>query len=409
MNGRSVLGASGPTTPRVEPLIPPRVTEPPPPGLKQVLEREGPAGFARAVRQHRGLLITDTTWRDAHQSLLATRVRTKDLLAIAPATAHALHGAYSLENWGGATFDVCLRFLRECPWERLAAMREAVPNIPFQMLLRGANAVGYTNYPDNVVYKFCDVAVRNGMDVFRIFDSLNYLDNLKLGVDAVGAAGGVVEAAISYTGDISDPSKGKYTLECDGAHFTYSLTRVRLHELLLECHGGHFRGTSNYDGGHFCGLPRWWSWQRYLGLDTCQVLPRARPAARRVRHPRALHQGHGGTAQAQRRHHAGQRAALGVPLAAHPCAHARHGGHRRRLDAGRRPRGRRRRRCGRRLDERHDLPARPRHPRCLPQGHAARHGHLGGAAGGAHRLLGDGPVLVRGFRVGSEVGILGSL
>ena len=141
------------------------------------------------------------------------RVRTADLLAIAPYTAHALSNAYSIENWGGATFDVALRFLRECPWERLQEMRERVPNVPFQMLLRGANGVGYTNYPDNAVFKFCDVAVRNGMDVFRVFDSLNYMENLKIGIDAVGAAGGVVEAAISYTGDISDPAKDKYTLD----------------------------------------------------------------------------------------------------------------------------------------------------------------------------------------------------
>ena len=214
VNGRQMAGASGSVTPRIEPLIPPPITtHKPPRGFKQILEQGGPEAFAKAVRQHRGLLITDTTWRDAHQSLLATRVRTKDIMAIAPATAHALAPCYSLENWGGATFDVCLRFLRECPWERLAAMREAVPNVPFQMLLRGANGVGYTNYPDNAVFKFCDVSVKHGMDVFRVFDSLNYVDNLRLGIDAVGAAGGVVEAAISYTGDISDPAKGKYTLD----------------------------------------------------------------------------------------------------------------------------------------------------------------------------------------------------
>ena len=213
VNGRSVEGASGPPTPRVVPLVPKAPRESPPPGLKQVLEREGPEGFAKAVRAHKGLLLMDTTWRDAHQSLLATRVRTRDLLRIAPQTAHALHNCYSLENWGGATFDVCLRFLRECPWERLTQMRELVPNIPFQMLLRGANGVGYTNYPDNAVHKFCDVAVRHGMDVFRVFDSLNYVDNLKLGIDAVGGAGGVVEAAISYTGDISDPTRTKFTLD----------------------------------------------------------------------------------------------------------------------------------------------------------------------------------------------------
>ena len=119
---------------------------------------------------------------------------------------------YSIENWGGATFDVSMRFLHECPWERLEAMRKEIPNVPFQMLLRGANAVGYTSYPDNVIYKFCELAVETGMDVFRVFDSLNYLPNLQVGMDAVGKAGGVVEAAISYTGDITDPSKTKYTL-----------------------------------------------------------------------------------------------------------------------------------------------------------------------------------------------------
>jgi len=226
VNGRTAAGASGPVTPRVTPLIAASPTTLQPRGLKQVLTEEGPEGFAKAVRQSQGLLLTDTTWRDAHQSLLATRVRTRDILAIAPLTSHVLGKCYSLENWGGATFDVCLRFLRECPWERLQQMREDVPNVPFQMLLRGANGVGYTNYPDNAVFKFCDVAVKNGMDVFRVFDSLNYMDNLKLGVDAVGAAGGVVEAAISYTGDISDPSKAKYTLD-------YYLDLARQ---LVECH-----------------------------------------------------------------------------------------------------------------------------------------------------------------------------
>lgn len=172
------------------------------PSLRQIYRREGPAAFAKAVRQRQGLLVTDTTWRDAHQSLLATRVRTRDMLAIAPATAEALAPAYSLECWGGATFDVCARFLRESPWDRLEQLREAVPDIPFQMLLRGANAVGYTSYPDNAVEKFCDVAVRSGMDVFRVFDSLNYMPNLRLGMDAVGAAGGIIEACLCYTGDV---------------------------------------------------------------------------------------------------------------------------------------------------------------------------------------------------------------
>lgn len=118
-----------------------------------------------------------------------------------------------MEMWGGATFDVALRFLHECPWDRLRELRKLVPNIPFQMLLRGANAVGYTNYPDNVVYEFCKMSVENGMDIFRVFDSLNYVPNIVLGMDAVNKAGGIVEAAISYTGDVSDPSRTKYNLK----------------------------------------------------------------------------------------------------------------------------------------------------------------------------------------------------
>ncbi|XP_063364883.1 pyruvate carboxylase, mitochondrial [Cydia amplana] len=185
----------------------------PPKGFKQILQEGGPEAFAKAVRQHKGLLLMDTSFRDAHQSLLATRVRTHDLLAASPYVAHNFSNLYSMENWGGATFDVALRFLHECPWERLEDMRRLIPNIPFQMLLRGANAVGYTNYPDNVVYKFCEMSVKAGMDIFRVFDSLNYLPNLILGMDAAGKAGGVVEAAISYTGDVSDPNKKKYDLK----------------------------------------------------------------------------------------------------------------------------------------------------------------------------------------------------
>lgn len=184
----------------------------PPSGWRDVLVEEGPTGFAKKVRQHQGLLLMDTTMRDAHQSLLATRVRTYDLKRISPYVSHNFSPLFSLENWGGATFDVALRFLHECPWERLRQLRAKIPNIPFQMLLRGANAVGYTNYPDNVVNNFCDLAVKNGMDVFRIFDSLNYVPNIIVGMEAAGNAGGVVEAAISYTGDVSDPSKTRYNL-----------------------------------------------------------------------------------------------------------------------------------------------------------------------------------------------------
>jgi len=182
-------------------------------GTRKILLEQGPAAYAKFVRENKGLMLTDTTWRDAHQSLLATRVRTSDLLRAAPYTNAALSNAFSLEMWGGATFDVAMRFLNECPWERLEKLREAAPDVPFQMLLRGANAVGYTNYPDNVVYKFCKQAQNSGVDIFRVFDSLNYIENLQLGVDAAGAAGGFVEGAMSYTGDVADPTKGKYNLD----------------------------------------------------------------------------------------------------------------------------------------------------------------------------------------------------
>uniref|UniRef100_A0A9J7YJQ4 Pyruvate carboxylase n=1 Tax=Cyprinus carpio carpio TaxID=630221 RepID=A0A9J7YJQ4_CYPCA len=212
---------NGPTTPipvkakpsPIDPVIPPVPLGEPPVGFRDVLLREGPDGFAKAVRAHQGLLLMDTTFRDAHQSLLATRVRTHDLKRIAPFVAHSFSNLFSVENWGGATFDVAMRFLCECPWRRLQEMRALMPNVPFQMLLRGANAVGYTNYPDNAVFKFCEVAKENGMDIFRVFDSLNYLPNMLLGMEAAGAAGGVVEAAISYTGDVSDPTRQKYSLD----------------------------------------------------------------------------------------------------------------------------------------------------------------------------------------------------
>jgi pyruvate carboxylase len=207
------LDAVGPAPTVVEPTLPPALLEAPPKGFKQIIDEEGPAAFAKAVRDHKGLLIMDTTWRDAHQSALATRMRTRDLLASAPATAEALADAYSLEMWGGATFDVSLRFLHECPWKRLELLREAVPNVPFQMLLRGANAVGYTSYADNVVNAFVREARTAGVDVFRVFDSLNYVDNLKFGIDSVRAANGVVEATVCYTGDVSNPAKTKYTLD----------------------------------------------------------------------------------------------------------------------------------------------------------------------------------------------------
>ncbi|KAK9512584.1 hypothetical protein O3M35_000978 [Rhynocoris fuscipes] len=214
VNGPSTPLATGLKPSDIDPHVPSVPIGPEPPkGLRHILETQGPEAFAKAVRSKKRLLLMDTTFRDAHQSLLATRVRSRDILKISPYVAHYFHDLYSLENWGGATFDVALRFLHECPWERLEDMRKLIPNIPFQMLLRGANAVGYTNYPDNVVFKFCEQAVASGMDIFRVFDSLNYLPNLIIGMEAAGKAGGVVEGAISYTGDVSDPKKKKYDLK----------------------------------------------------------------------------------------------------------------------------------------------------------------------------------------------------
>ncbi|MCS6853043.1 MAG: pyruvate carboxylase [Gemmataceae bacterium] len=185
----------------------------PPPGSRDRFRELGPERFAQWVREQKPLLLTDTTFRDAHQSLLATRMRTYDMLQIAPVYAHRHAGLFSLEMWGGATFDTALRFLKESPWDRLVELRERIPNILFQMLLRAANAVGYTNYPDNVVRAFVKESAEAGIDLFRIFDCLNWLPNLRLAIDAVRNAGMLAEAAICYTGDILNPGRAKYDLK----------------------------------------------------------------------------------------------------------------------------------------------------------------------------------------------------
>jgi len=184
----------------------------PTPGTRQLLEKLGPVKFAEWTRSQKRLLLTDTTFRDAHQSLMATRVRSYDLAAISGFVAHQLFDLYSLEMWGGATFDVALRFLLEDPWVRLRRLRELIPNICFQMLLRASNAVGYTAYPDNVVREFISEAALQGIDIFRIFDSLNWLPNMKVAMEAVLKTGKICEAAICYTGDILDPKRDKYPL-----------------------------------------------------------------------------------------------------------------------------------------------------------------------------------------------------
>ncbi|OCL03663.1 pyruvate carboxylase [Glonium stellatum] len=181
-------------------------------GWRNIIQKEGPEGFAKAVRANKGCLIMDTTWRDAHQSLLATRVRTVDMLNIARETSHAYANAWALECWGGATFDVAMRFLYEDPWDRLRKMRKLVPNIPFQMLLRGANGVAYSSLPDNAIFHFCEQAKKNGVDIFRVFDALNDVEQLEVGVKAVIKAGGVAEGTVCYSGDMLNPHK-KYNLE----------------------------------------------------------------------------------------------------------------------------------------------------------------------------------------------------
>jgi len=196
----------------LQPVVPAVPEGPPPDGTTAILAERGAQGLAAWVREQQRPLITDTTMRDAHQSLLATRVRTVDMVRIAHATAHLAPELFSLETWGGATFDVAYRFLREDPWQRLRQLKAAAPNLMQQMLLRGANAVGYTSYPENVVRAFIDEAARAGIDVFRVFDSLNDVDNMRVAVDQVLKTGKVAELCMCYTGDVDNPHRRKYSL-----------------------------------------------------------------------------------------------------------------------------------------------------------------------------------------------------
>jgi pyruvate carboxylase len=189
------------------PVPPARTPGRTPAGLRQKLQKLGAEKFSAWLLKQKPLLLTDTTMRDAHQSLLATRMRTHDMLRIAPFLAHRAPGLFSLEMWGGATFDSAMRFLKEDPFERLDTLRTAVPNILFQMLLRSGNAVGYTNYPDDIVKRFVKGAAEHGIDVFRVFDCLNWLPNLRPAMDAVLEAGAICEPAICYTGDLLDPAR----------------------------------------------------------------------------------------------------------------------------------------------------------------------------------------------------------
>ncbi|MCP8616646.1 pyruvate carboxylase [Salirhabdus salicampi] len=189
-----------------------KYSAPIPNGTKQILDERGPDGLMKWIKEQKEVLLTDTTFRDAHQSLLATRIRTRDLAQIAEPTARLLPDLFSVEMWGGATFDVSYRFLKEDPWDRLLTLRERMPNVLFQMLLRASNAVGYKNYPDNVIQQFVQKSAEAGIDVFRIFDSLNWVEGMTLAIDAVRNQEKVAEAAICYTGDILDSNRTKYDL-----------------------------------------------------------------------------------------------------------------------------------------------------------------------------------------------------
>ncbi len=217
----------------------------PPPGTRQLLEKAGPKGFADWTKQQTGLLLTDTTFRDAHQSLMATRVRTYDLLRISDYVARELPQLYSLEMWGGATFDVSMRFLLEDPWKRLQSLRERIPNICFQMLLRASNAVGYTAYPDNVVQEFIREAAAQGIDIFRIFDSLNLIANMQVAVEAALKTDRVCEAAICYTGDLLDPAREKYSLKYY-LRLAKELERMGTHILAIKDMAGLLRPYAAY-------------------------------------------------------------------------------------------------------------------------------------------------------------------
>jgi pyruvate carboxylase len=215
VNGNPEMKGRKPPSGALPPAVLPEfdLSLPTPPGSRDKLQMLGAEKFSEWMKSQKRVLLTDTTMRDAHQSLLATRMRTADMLAIAPYYARMLPELFSLECWGGATFDVAMRFLKEDPWDRLAGLRERVPNILFQMLLRSSNAVGYTNYADNVVKFFVAQAAKNGVDVFRVFDSLNWVENMRVAMDAVLESGALCEGTICYTGDLFDASRPKYDLK----------------------------------------------------------------------------------------------------------------------------------------------------------------------------------------------------
>ena len=215
-----------------EPRVP-DILRSPDPGLKQMLDEKGPKAVADWVLNQKKLLVTDTTMRDAHQSLISTRLRTRDMVVAGKAVADILADCFSLEMWGGATFDVAYRFLHESPWERVDKLRKKIPNILFQMLLRGANTVGYANYPDNLVYAFVEEAARSGIDVFRVFDSLNWIPGMEVAIDAVLKQDKLCQGVMCYTGDILDLNRDKYTLKYY-VDFAKELEKRGVHMLCIK-------------------------------------------------------------------------------------------------------------------------------------------------------------------------------
>ncbi len=214
VNGHPETEGRDKPAPEARSPVPPRLrADTARPSTRQILEEKGPQAVADWMSEQTRLLITDTTMRDGHQSLLATRMRSIDMIRAAPVYARNLPQLFSVECWGGATFDVAYRFLQECPWQRLRDLRERMPNLMTQMLLRGSNGVGYTNYPDNVVRGFVHRAAASGIDVFRVFDSLNWVENMRVSMDAVIEAGKVCEGTVCYTGNLLDPARSKYDLD----------------------------------------------------------------------------------------------------------------------------------------------------------------------------------------------------
>jgi len=238
VNGHpETAGRARPSAHAKPPKSPAWLVETPPAGAATLLAEKGPKAVADWMLAEKRLLITDTTMRDGHQSLLATRMRSYDMMRVADAYARNLPGLFSMECWGGATFDVAYRFLQECPWQRLRDLRRRMPNLLLQMLLRASNGVGYTNYPDNVVRAFTLRAAETGVDVFRVFDSLNWVENMRVAMDAVLESGKILEASICYTGDIDDPDRAKYSLD-----YYVSMAKE------LEAAGAHVLGLKDMAG-----------------------------------------------------------------------------------------------------------------------------------------------------------------